>query len=138
MRRRWIVLALCGYAAMLASCAGSGGREFKARPGERFTVKQSPTSSGSLSDLASQVTTDTLLGYKGAKLLGAQPFAPCPGEAGEQTFTLQTGQGPAVLHVAFTQWNGKTTVASYQRPAKAPDDPQAMDALRRGVCTTAL
>lgn len=101
-----------------------------------MTQKANP--GGSLSDLASQITTDTLLRYRGAKLQKAEPFAACPGEAGEQTFTVPRAAGPAVLHVAFTQWNDNEKVASYERPAKAPDDPAAMDALRRSVCTNPL
>lgn len=101
-------------------------------------MTRAANSSGTLSDLASQVTTDTLLRNKGARLLKAEPFAPCPGEAGEQTFDVKTSAGPSVLQVAFTQWSGTTTIASYQRPATAPDDPQAIDALRRAVCSAAL
>jgi hypothetical protein len=123
---------------MLASCGGSGGGGFTVPPGQHFTVSQTGSSSGSLSDLASQVTTDTLLRHKGAKLLSAVPFPPCPGEAGEQTFSVPARGGPDVLHVAFTQWNGKTTIASYERPAKASDDPAAVDALRKAVCSNPL
>jgi hypothetical protein len=64
----------------------------------------------------------------------AEPFAPCPGEAGLQTFTVP-GKPPQLLRVAFTQWNGTEKIASYERPAKASDDPAAMDQLRRTVCT---
>jgi hypothetical protein len=131
-----MLIACC--CAVLAACAGRGSQGFTARPGERFTVNRSPTSSGTLSDLASAVTTDTLLRHKGAKLLKAVPFAACPGEAGEQVFAVPTPPGPTVLEVAFTQWNGKTTIASYQRPSKAPDDPNAIEALRRSVCSTPL
>lgn len=119
---------------MLTACAGGGGA-FTARPGEYFMMKRTANSSGTLSDLASQVTTDTLLHNRGARLLRAEPFPPCPGEAGDQTFTVTTPHGPALLRVAFTQWNGTTTIASYERPAKATDDPDAMKALRRAVCS---
>lgn len=101
-------------------------------------MHRTATSTGSLSDLASQVTTDTLLRNRGAKLLKAQPFAPCPGEAGEQTFTLSGPQGAQVLRVGFTQWNGRTTVVSYRRPARAGDDPQALEAMRRSLCSAVL
>lgn len=123
---------------LLAACGGSGNQAFQPRPGEHFAVKQTPSAGGSLSDLASQVTTDTLLRHRGAKLRKAEPFPPCPGEAGEQTFTVPAAGGPTVLHVAFTVWNGTAKTASYQRPAKAPDDPAAMEALRRAVCTNPL
>lgn len=133
------MLAAFGCAAMVAACAGSPGDvHFKARPGERFTMKRTPSAGASLSDLASAVTTNTLLRYRGAKLVKAEPFPACPGEAGQQIFDLRTPRGPAVLRVAFTQWNGTTAIASYERPAKASDDPQADDALRRSVCSSPL
>jgi ABC-type glycerol-3-phosphate transport system substrate-binding protein len=146
-------LAALSCAALLSACAGSGGagsahpdgwaaqgRGASAvwvdpqNPRERFDV-QSSTADGSLSDLASAVTTNTVLRHKGARLVRAEPFPACPGEAGWQTFALKTPGGLAVLHVAFTQWNGSQVVASYQRPANLPDDPRAVDALRRDVCS---
>lgn len=137
--RAWsISLAASCCAALLTACGGSGGRAFAPRTGEHFAVKQAPSAGASLSDLASQITTDTLLQHHGAKLQRAQPFAACPGEAGDQTFTVPTPAGPAVLHIAFTVWNGTQKTASYQRPAKAPDDPAAIEALRRTVCTNPL
>jgi hypothetical protein len=135
MRVPHIPLAACLCAATLTACAGGAGGTFTARPGEHFTMKRTANSTATLSDLASQVTTDTLLHNKGARLLKAEPFPPCPGEAGDQTFALVTARGPAFLRVAFTQWNGTTTIASYQRPAKASDDPDAVNALRRAVCS---
>ena len=132
------ILAVVLCASALYSCGGSGARNFTARPGEQFTVTRKPTSNGSLSDLASQVTMNTLLGHKGAKLLKAEPFKACPGEAGEQTFRLPASSGPALLHVGFTQWNGKTTIVSYQRPASGTDDPQAIEAMRRELCSNPL
>jgi hypothetical protein len=104
-------------------------------PRERFDVK-SGTAGGSLSDLASAVTTNTVLRYKGARLVRAEPFPACPGEAGWQTFALKTPAGLSVLHEAFTQWNGSQVVASYQRPANVRDDPRAVEALRRAVCSS--
>lgn len=134
--RAWsISLAACWSAALLAACGGSGGQAFQPRPGQHFAVKQTPSAGRSLGDLASQVTTDTLLSRRGAKLRKAEPFPPCPGEAGEQTFTLPGGD---VLQIAFTVWNGTAKTAAYQRPARASDDPAAIDALRRVVCTSPL
>jgi hypothetical protein len=85
--------------------------------------------------MASQVTTDVVLRHKGAKLLKAQPFEPCPGEAGLQTFRVREPHGNGLLEVAFTQWNGTAVTAMYERPAKLPADPQAEEALRRAVCS---
>jgi hypothetical protein len=132
------ILAVVLCATALCSCGGSGAQHFTARPGEHLRVTRKPTSNGTLSDLASQVTMDTLLGHKGAKLLKAEPFKACPGEAGEQTFRLPASGGPALLHIGFTQWNGKTTIVSYQRPAGGSDDPQALEAMRRELCSNPL
>jgi len=132
------ILAVLLCATALCSCSGSGAQQFTARPGEHYSLTRKATSNGSLSDLASQVTMDTLLGHKGAKLLEAQPFKACPGEAGEQTFRLPAASGAAVLHVGFAQWNGKTTIVSYQRPAGAADDPRAMEAMRHELCSNPL
>lgn len=86
--------------------------------------------------MASSVTTDTLLRNKGAKLLKAVPYPPCPGEAGLQTFSLDGGR--TVLEVAFTQWTGTAVTASYRRAASTAEDPNAADALRRAVCSSSL
>lgn len=96
---------------------------------------QTPNPGASLSDVASQVTTNTVLRYRGAIMRKAEPFGPCPGEAGLQTFTV-SGKPPQVLYVAFTQWNGTEKIASYERPAKASDDPAAIAQLRRVVCSS--
>jgi hypothetical protein len=100
------------------------------------SIVKRPNFAGTMSDMASGITTDTLLSHKGAKLLKAQPYAPCPGEAGLQTFSLDGGR--TLLEVAFTQWTGTAVTASYRRPASAPADPKAEDALRRAVCSSAL
>lgn len=102
---------------------------------ERFTVASNPNAKGTMSDLASEVTTDALLTHKGARLSSAVPYPGCPGESGLQTFTTRTGGENGVLRIAFTQWNGSTIVAAYERPAPVPDSPAAVNALTRAVCT---
>jgi len=82
------------------------------------------------------VTTDTLLRYRGSRLLRAQPFPACPGEAGWQSFEMPAAHGRIIMHVAFTQWNGTAKTASYERPAALPDDPSAISALGHAVCAT--
>lgn len=86
--------------------------------------------------MASEVTLNTILRYKSAKLLKAEPFPACPGEAGRQTFRLPTARGPALLQVAFTQWTGTAVTVSYERPAAEPDRAEATDAMRRSVCSS--
>lgn len=137
MRLRELTFA-AACCALLAACGSPGAQAFNPRPGEHFRLTRAANAGATLSDLASQVTTDTVLRYKGAKLTKAEPFGPCPGEAGLQTFDVRSPQGAAVLHVAFTQWNGMAVTASYERPANRPDDPSAVQAMRRTVCTSPL
>ncbi len=153
--RETALAALC-CAVLLTACSGSrGGPAHPAGwtqraqgqptvwidpndPSEEYRVTSRPNSSGTLSDMASQVTTDTLLRYKGAELRKAVPFGPCPGEAGIQTFSLPAATGTLTLQVAFTQWNGTAVTAAYQRPASAADDPAALEAMRRSVCSPTI
>ena len=134
MRAVQTSLAALSCAAIVTACAGGSGGG--GAPPAGVTIVKQPGYSGTLGDLASGVTTDVVIRHKGAKLRKAEPFAPCPGEAGLQTFDLvQKGQR-VVLEVAFTQWNGTAVKASYTRPASKPEDPKAADALRRAVCSS--
>jgi hypothetical protein len=140
---------------MLAACASGGGTAYPQgwtqhgqgagaywtqpeHPQERFSATSTPNPNASLKDLASQITTDTLLSHRGARLLRAQPFPACPGEAGWQSFAVPAGRSRDILHVAFTQWNGTAKTASYERPAGLPDDPSAITAMGRVVCATPI
>lgn len=133
MRALRTSLAALACAALVTACAGgTGGSSAPAG----VTVTREAGYGGTLSDLASQVTTDTVIRNTGAKLQKAEPFAPCPGEAGLQTFELQQKGRRMILKVAFTQWNGTAVRASYLRPAAGADDPKALDALRKAVCSS--
>jgi hypothetical protein len=140
---------------MLSACGGSAGTPYPSgwtahghgasaywtdpqHPEERFSTTSVPNPNAGLKDLASQVTTDTLLRYHGSHLLRAEPFPPCPGEAGWQSFALPAGRGHSILHVAFTQWNGTAKTATYERPASLPDDPGAITAMGHVVCATPI
>lgn len=94
--------------------------------------------SGTLQDLASQVPVNVILQHKGAKLVSSVPFDPCPGEAGLDRFSLPSasGHGKDILEVAFTNWNGNATIASYQRFATTAENPAALSAMRHAVCST--
>lgn len=149
---RTIVLALA-CATLLSGC-GQGAQGAAAHPDgwqakgklwidpqnprEQYSIVSNPNSSLSLSDLASQVTTDALLSHKGARLLRADRFPACPGEAGLQTFLVRASGGTDVLRIAFTQWSGTAVVASYQRPSPTPDDPAAVSAMTRAVCSAVV
>jgi len=127
--------ALALYCCAVLSSCGGGGAPYQPRAGEGFSMLQTPAPGTSLGDVASAITADTLLRYRGARLLKAEPFPPCPGEAGWQTFSLHRGNKAMVLRVAFTVWNGVEKVARYERPASHPDDTGAIGAMRRIVCT---
>jgi hypothetical protein len=145
--------ALCG--ALLSACGGQPGPHQQAHPDgwkqqgqgadavwtdpqnprEEYRSSSNPNSTGTLKDLASQVTTNVVLQHKGAKFLKADPYPGCPGEAGLQTFSVPAPGGEDVLRVAFTQWNGAALTASYLRPRSEADNQQALDAMTRTVCT---
>lgn len=149
--------ALC-CAALLSGCGGGSGGRGPAHPAgwiahgqgagasftspqhsdQRYSVTSSANANATLGDMASQITMNTLLRYRGARLVKAEPFPSCPGEAGRQTFRRVTPHGQALLQVAFTQWSGKAVIASYERPASAPDDPAALEAMRASVCSSPL
>jgi hypothetical protein len=87
--------------------------------------------SGSLQDLASQVTVDVITGRGGAKLVGSDPFAPCPGEAGLARFSLRSGR---LLQVGFSVRDGSATRATYVRPVRARPDPNVARAMQNVLC----
>lgn len=140
-------------AAALAACGGHGSPQpahpdgWKAQSGaalawvapedprERYTASRDPGWNGSLKDLSSQVATNIILQYKGARLVRTDPFPACPGEAGVQTFALSGFHGHEVLRAAFTQWSGPAVTIIYRRPGELPDDKAAVDAMTRAVCT---
>lgn len=86
--------------------------------------------SGSLQDLASQVTIDTLM-RRGGRLHGSLPFAPCPGAAGVATFALPGGR---VLEAGFAVHDGRAIRTSYTRPAAAPPDSNVTSAMQSVLC----
>ncbi len=148
---RTIVLTLA-CASLITGCGAQGGQGSAAHPDgwkaqgkvwidprnprEQFSAVSNSNSGGaSLSDLASQVTTDALLTHKGARLLRSDRFPGCPGEAGLQSFAVTGPHETDVLRVAFTQWNGNAVIGSYQRPAAISDDPAAVMALTQAVCS---
>lgn len=88
---------------------------------------------GTLQDLASQVTIETLMLHRGAKFRGSAPFAPCPGSAGVATFTLPGG---ATLQEGFAVGNGQSIRTTYTRPRAAPSDPNVSAAMQNALCIT--
>ncbi len=151
------VLVAC--AALLSACGGQPGPHYQAHPNgwtqrsrgsaapvwvdpkdprQQYVTTSTANSTGTLKDLATQVLTNALLSHKGAKLIRADAFPGCPGEAGIQTFRLPTPQGEELLRVAFTQWNGAALTASYRRPMASPDDGNALDAMAHTVCTAVI
>jgi hypothetical protein len=87
---------------------------------------------GTLSDLASRVTVDALLRYRGARLRGSVPFQPCPGAAGVATFQLVSG---ATLQEGFAVRNGQAIQVRYLRPTGSEVDPNVAPAMHAALCT---
>lgn len=102
-------------------------------PAETFVYSSAP-SSGTTKDLASQITLDVVLKHHG-KLLKTVAFAPCPGEAGLQTYSVPPA---TTLLVAYAVYNDKQLTVNYARHNGTPEDPAAMDAMRRSVCTAPI
>lgn len=90
---------------------------------------------GTLQDLASQEAVNVLLRYRGAKFRGSEPFAPCPGAAGVATFRLE---GSRVLQRGFAVQNAKAIETTYLRPAAAPVDAAATEAMKAALCAAPL
>jgi hypothetical protein len=86
---------------------------------------------GALNDLASRVTIDSLMRYRGARLQGSVPFAPCPGAAGVATFRLTGG---ATLQAGFAVRNGRAVRTSYFRPTGTPVDTNVVRAMQTSLC----
>lgn len=148
MRNQYRIFAAALCAAALAACAG-GGMPGGAHPdgwtqkAGSSTVWLSPTASGSTYELAKKpfdgenkafaesMTLDMVL-KRHAKLQKTAAFAPCPGEAGLQTYAA----GPSTISVAFAVYDGNAYTATYARPKGTPDDPAVTDAMRKSVCTS--
>lgn len=129
--------ALLCFTALLCACSGPGPQSAQVPAGEHYRITKDASWNGSLKDLASQTAANIVLKYRGAKLLRADPFPACTGEAGLQTFTLPGKGGAAqILRVAFTQWSGPAVTVIYERPRSSPDSKEAVDAMTRSLCTS--
>jgi hypothetical protein len=90
---------------------------------------------GTLQDLASQETINVLLRYRGARFLRSDPFGPCPGAAAVATFKLE---GARILERGFSVQNGQAIEVTYLRPASAPPDAAATEAMKGALCAPPL
>jgi hypothetical protein len=105
---------------------------------QRFAAGSAGNATGTLADLGAKITVDTLLAHKAAKLIRAMPYPGCPGEAGLQAFTVSGSGGRRVLRIAYSNWGGNAVTAAYERPVAASDEPEAVEALSRAVCTAVV
>lgn len=108
---------------------GNGTWSNPASPAQSLTIS-TQSFSGTLQDLASLTTVNVVQKYRGARFSGATTFAPCPGEAGLQTFR----QGGKNLQVAFSVWSGQAITVVYSKPASLSDDKAALQAMAGNVC----
>lgn len=88
--------------------------------------------SGSLQDLASQVTIDVLTRHRGARWEGSTPFQSCPGAAGIARFRLP---GERRLDEAFSVRRSHAVRIAYAHPAGMAGDPAALEAMKASLCT---
>jgi hypothetical protein len=143
---------LAGAAVAIALAACSGGQPAPAGwqpvPGasaswrtgagasaQRYSYARSAYT-GSLHALASQEAVDVVQHYPEAKLVGSDPFLPCPGLAAVETFTL--GKHRTLQRALAVQPTGHAVVITYVRPKSTPVDPSVSRALKRALCVTGL
>jgi hypothetical protein len=114
-----------GASAAWSSAVGSGAQTY-------LVTKTAFT--GTLSDLASQVTIDNLLHHPGAKFLGSTPFSACPGAAGLASFRLADGM---TLQQGFAVRDGQAVRVGYLRPTGTVVDPSVTEAMQAQFCSLA-
>jgi hypothetical protein len=151
MRKRLLMSVMLLLTAALVACA-SGGLPQNAHPegwqqrnvgtrtvwvkpdapGETYEYLSKPFD-GDTKAYASDMTLDFVL-KRHAKLLKTVAFQPCPGEAGLQTYAA----GKNTILVAYAVYNGKALEAIYTRPAGTPEDPAALTAMGKSVCTAGI
>jgi hypothetical protein len=143
-----IRLAPTAAIAMLAACSHGGTasapRGWQPIPGASDAWTSGGTKAqqytyhrvnfgGTLQDLASVVTINVLIHYRGARFRSSVPFAPCRGVAGVATFTLPDG---AMLEEGFAVSGSTSIRTTYVRPPGAPSDPNVIEAMQNALCVT--
>jgi hypothetical protein len=88
---------------------------------------------GTLTDLASAVTINVLIHYRGAKFRNSVPFTPCQGAAGVATFILPGG---STLEEGFAVSGTDSIRTTYLRPPGTPGDPNVTEAMQSALCVT--
>jgi hypothetical protein len=86
--------------------------------------------SGTLQQLASQEVIDVALRYRGAKFVGSDVFAPCPGLAAVANFTL----GDRDVQQGFSVQGNQAVLVTYTREKGAVVDAAASAAMERALC----
>lgn len=148
MSRRRLAAAL-GAALLLGGCGGGAGgpagwqqdpksatswQTGSGKGAQSYTLDRRDFT-GTLQDLASAEATNVVLKRRGAKFDRSDVFGPCPGQAALVRFSLPNGR---LLQEGLAVLNGRAVVAGYERPASAQDDPAALQALERALCTATL
>lgn len=139
-----IALAAAAAVALYACAAGGSAAPKDWRPvaghrnawtnasgSQQYRYDTAPFS-GTLSDLASQVTIDALMKNRGAKLQGSnKPLPACPGAAGVATFRLSGGE---LLTEGFGVRDNQAVRTYYLRAAEAGADPDVLQAMQNVLC----
>ena len=104
---------------------------------ETYRVQKRPFT-GTLKDLASSETIDTVLRHKGARYVSSDPFPACPGEAGILTFHIRSAKGSEIREEAFTVFNQQSIAVTATRPATQPLERAVRSAMGKNVCNVPL
>ena len=86
---------------------------------------------GTLQELASQQATDFVKTTKGAHFDGSDTFAPCPGQAALEYFSVAS-QGIYLQGVATR--NGNATIVTYSRPTNTQIPAEVTQAMQKSLC----
>jgi hypothetical protein len=86
---------------------------------------------GTLQELASQQATDFVKTTKGAHFDGSDTFAPCPGQAALEYFSVAS-QGIYLQGVSTR--NGNATIVTYSRPANTQIPAEVTQAMQKSLC----
>jgi hypothetical protein len=91
---------------------------------------------GTLQDLASQLTVDIVLSHRGAKFVSSTTFRPCPGIAALAHFTLGASRA---LDEAFAVIPGNQAVlVTYTHPRNRSISPAVRAAMEKALCVTPM
>lgn len=118
---------------LIAKDAGGTTYQDPSNAQRTLTVSNPVPYGGTIKDLSTKLTIDTVLHEPGSKMLQATMFPPCPGEAGLLIF--ERAKPAERIEIAFTQWSGKAVSATYRGPAGQKPGKTVIRRMRSAVCS---